>query len=110
MGSSESVGGLCSMSRSTVLRMIERIEAIADSVPNAGSIDRLTSLGSQFMGTAMAIKEELERHGISTRSQQMLDLTTSFDTSAGRIVKERWRVQAVMHQTAAYFRGLAERM
>ena len=101
------------MSRSTILRLIDRMERIADNVPVAHSIDQLTALGSQFMGTAMAAKEQLEGHGISTDSPAMHDLLKSFDTpykSDQQVVEERWRLQASIHQIASYSRALAEKI
>lgn len=97
------------MSSSTVLSLISRLERIADTVPTAMSEDELRSLGSQAMGTAMAIKEELESLGISTQSSRMYDLTKSYDYGSSLPVLRR-NVQIVLHQVAGYYRGLAERL
>ena len=61
------------------------------------------------MGIAMAIKEEFARHGISIKSKEMLDLTETYNYGDTLQVLRR-NVQIVLHQTAGYFRGLAEKI
>ena len=99
------------MSKSTILSMIARIERIADTAPRARSEEELRSLGSQAMGTAIAIKEEFEEHGISTESGCMRHLLEEFDSRYECDLSELRRIlQIALHQVAGYYRGLAERL
>jgi hypothetical protein len=91
--------------------MISRIERIADTAPRARSEDELRSLGSQAMGTAIAIKEEFEDYGISTESSRMRRLLEELDTRYDCDLPElRSILQIALHQVAGYYRGLAERL
>lgn len=88
--------------------MITRLEGIADAVPSARSEAELRSLGSQAMGTAVAIKEELERYGISTDSQAMRGTLDDLNKYYGNDMPElRRRVQIGLQQIAGYYRALA---
>jgi len=88
--------------------MITRLERIADAVPSARSEAELRSLGSQASGTALAIKEELERYGISTDSQAMRRSLKDLDNYYGNDMSElRRRVHIGLQQIAGYYRALA---
>jgi hypothetical protein len=87
--------------------MISRLERIADAVPSARSEAELRSLGSQAMGTALAIKEELDRYGISTDSAAMRRSLEELDRYYGNNMSEmRRRVHIALQQIAGYYRAL----
>ena len=88
--------------------MISRLERIADAVPSVGSEAELRSLGSQAMGTAVAIKEELERYGISTNSQTLRSSLEHLNDYYGSDMSEmRRRVHIALQQIAGYYRARA---
>lgn len=89
------------MSRASILSMVSRIERIADMLPGKSERE-LLSLGGQVMGTMRAIEREFAASGISVKNQGLSDLGGSWrDTSEAVFA---------LHQAAAYFRGLAERI
>lgn len=68
-----------------------------------GRSDReLKALGSQWMGTALALKQEFEQHGISIDNSYLAN-ADSPDLTVDQIVM-------ILHQCHGYFRGLAERV
>lgn len=88
----------------SISSMISRLEGIADEIPYATSVAELRSLASQAMGTAVAIKETFSEHGISTKSQAMLDLCEEYDYGDDiETLKEN--LQIVLHQVAGYYRS-----
>ena len=81
---------------------------VADAVPSARSEAELRSLGSQAMGTAVAIKEELDRYGISTDSQAMRRSLEDLNAYYGNDVSElRRRLHITLQQVAGYYRARA---
>ena len=91
--------------------MITRLERIADAVPSARSEAELRSLGSQSMGTALAIKEEFKRYGISTDSQALRRSLEDLDNYYGNDMSEmRRRVHIGLQQIAGYYRALASNL
>ena len=84
--------------------IISRLESIADSVPYASSVAELRSLGSQAMGTAMAIKEAFAEQGIDTRSQSMLNLLEQYDYG-NDLTTLRENLHIALQQVAGYYRS-----
>lgn len=92
------------MSASVISSMISRVEQIADTVPSATSVEVLRSLGSQAMGTAIAIKESFSRLGIDTDSSAMRSLCGEYDYG-DNLQTLKQNLQIVLHQVAGYYRG-----
>lgn len=88
----------------SISAMISRLENIADTVPYASSMAELRSLGSQAMGTSMAIKEAFYNHGIDTDSHSMLRLCEEYDYGDD-IDTLKGNIQIVLHQIAGYYRS-----
>ena len=88
----------------SVSSMISRLESIADSVPYASSVSELRSLGSQAMGTAMAIKEALADQGIFTDSPRMLSLLEQ-SNYGDDLVTLRENLHIALQQIAGYYRS-----
>lgn len=94
------------MSSPSISAKIARLESIADSVPSAGSESELRRLGSQAMGTALSIKEELESHGISAESEELYDVCKGYDYGDD-LATLKENLQIVLQQFAGYYRALA---
>ncbi|MFC1923976.1 hypothetical protein ACFLXA_01215 [Chloroflexota bacterium] len=88
----------------SISAMISRLENIADAVPYANSIAELRSLGSQAMGTAVAIKEEFARNGINTESQAMLKSLEIYDRG-NDLPTLRDNIHIILQQVAGYYRS-----
>ena len=85
--------------------MISRVENIADAAASANSFSELRSLGSQAMGTMMAIKKEFARRGISIEDEEMLGLLEKYNYGDD-VETLRENLQIVLHQISGYLRGL----
>jgi len=92
------------MSKQAILNMIARMERLADTMYGC-SEQELNSLGGQVIGTLRAIREEFSRHGISIDNE---DLAEAGNTIARN--QDAEEAIYIIHQGAAYLRGLAERI
>ena len=92
------------MSRETILRLISRLENLADQLYGA-SHEEMCSLGGQAEGTIYSINDELRAHGLSPRIPELSDL--GYREYGEDNVDQLARV---FHHAAARFRGMAERL
>lgn len=91
------------MSRETILRLITRMEHIANKIAGASKQER-TSLMGQVLGTLRAIKDEFSMYGIPMENDEFADSCFALSKpSTDDIIM-------TIHEAAAYCRGLAERL
>jgi len=92
------------MSRESVLSMIDRVERIADMLPECSERE-INSLGGQVIGTLQAIVSELKRNGIPTSNEIISEMGDEF----ARTQNVNDAVFA-LHTAAGYLRGLAQKL
>ena len=92
------------MSKQTILRLVSRLENIADALYGS-SYEEICSLGGQAEGTIYSINDEFRSHGISPRIEELASLGyQEFDQ--GNVDQ----LARIFHHVAARFRGMAERL
>lgn len=88
------------MSRDSVLRLVARMERLADAMHTADQ-SQLQSLQGQVLGTYAAIREDLRAMGINPDNPLLAEMAEGV---SGR----RDSIQ-LTHMVSAYVRGLLER-
>jgi len=91
-------------SKYIILSVIARVERIADMLPDKSERE-IISLCGQASGSLFFIKEELSKHGISIRNQELQDW--------GKVLEHTddvYHAVHTLHAAAAFLRGLSEKI
>ena len=88
------------MSRESVLRLVARMERLADAMHTADKF-QIQSLGGQVLGTYAAIREDLLAMGINPDNPLLADMAKGISSRQDTI--------RLTHMVSAYVRGLLER-
>lgn len=92
------------MSGEYVLRLISRLEGLADALVGS-SMPQINSLGGQIEGTVEAIRAEFGRYGIDSSIPEIA--REGYKEYDERNIHEFTRI---LHRAAARYRALAMRM
>lgn len=92
------------MSRETILRLVSRLENLADQLYGS-SYEEMCSLGGQAEGTIYSINDELRGHGIAPHIPELSDLGyREYDE------ENVDQLARIFHHAAARYRAMVGRL